>query len=56
MQLFDYASVSALKRLSSLAVPLASYGNLINAPVFTHHNFSKKVYSAFQIVDLQTDF
>ena len=55
LQLFDYASASALKTLSSLAIPLASYGNFTNAPVFSHHNFSKEVYSAFQIVDLQTD-
>lgn len=56
LQLFDYATVSALKGLSSLATYLASNGNLINASVFKHHNFRKKVYSAFQIVSLQTDF
>lgn len=54
LQLFDYAPVSALKGLSSLATYLASNGNLINASVFKHHNFSKKVYSAFQIVYKQT--
>lgn len=55
-ELFDHTPSSALKGLPFLATYLASNGNFTNAPVFNFHNFSKRVYSAFRIVDLQTDF
>ena len=35
---------------------MASNGDLIDASVFNHHHFNKKVYSGFQTVNLQTDF
>lgn len=48
--------VPALKGpLSSAAYP-ASIGYLINAPVPDRRNSNKKIHSAFQTVNLQTDF